>query len=852
MVSFTDFFRPLTLRTAILRYALICLLRWGLGSISWFSGPVLSYLHPFNQQMLIDLNYFFGGLYLPFGSLLSLVLSLAQIILLWRIIRLIGKDPEEVKAEQRRAGNWLSTPLLLSLIVILTCCVIGWLIQTGGRPEYFLAYVINSSSLPVLIGLGLSLLGFMFGGRFVAGAKASMGGLFGIHYLPKDHPLSQRVARHAETLGIPSAPAVGIVDVMNAFAIGTPKDSTIVLGQPLIDMITDEELDAVIGHELGHVYHNDMNRMQFAEGFQRMLGNVISATIIILVSALSRNRSDAMLGRAAGLALRQTVFVGSELVVKGISRAREFHADAVGARIASPAAMIGALERLHGLPSQPTKLESQYGYLMFRGSRLGAWFSTHPHVEKRITALRALEARLQTDSAPETVLHPKIDAMAGTAATNLGSALGTAKTGLANASASLAFADRSQSAIASASGLLGKVSLPRFNVRTAGLAIVVTSGFALAAPAIYDYYGLEERTASLQVSASATYEAVAKSLADLPHVAVATFTTYDEQLAEKDRDLKRQESLVDTLHTNLETMRTDLTQARRTADDTRAELSRITRENMRLSQGQASADANSDTIARLKAEITRQKNLVVSLRRQLAQAAAPPLRPNPLASTATEAEKLLRDRNTALTTEVAELTAEVTRQENLVVSLRRQLAQAAAPKLLHTPPSSTARETGQLLRDRNVTLTTEVETQKNAITALERDLATYKGMVKQLQEQSLGTTNEVDRFGALAASRDGIVFLTEQGFATEDAARTAAIVGCRQFSNNNSCQIRDTFSDMCAAVARVSPANRHSNWQVSYGRNQIEAEETALSECFDRYNKRCMITVPGVCAGVTR
>ena len=757
MISLVDFFRPASLRTAALRYAIVCVIRifWGLYINSGRS--IVAYLHPFDSREALNFFYSITALYIPLGLLLNFALWMAQAVLLWRMFRLIGKEPEQIKEEYKAAGSWLATPLLLSFVVIVTCCLIGWLVQTGGIIGFLPDYLLHYSSTPVAVGLALSLLGSMFGGRFVAGAKASMGHMFGISYLPKDHPLSQRVARHAETLGLPKAPAVGIVDVMNAFAIGTPKDSTVVLGQPLMDIITDEELDAVIGHELGHIYHNDMNRMQFAEGFQRMLGNVISATTIILVSALSRNRSDAMLGRAAGLALRQTVFVGSELMVKGISRAREFHADAVGARIASPAAMIGALERLHGLPTQPTKLESQYGYLMFRGSRLGAWFSTHPHVEKRIKALRALEGQPPaTDMGQEAVLHPKIDALAGSAATRLGSALGTAKTGLANASTSLAFADRSHTALASASALVGRLPSSRRSLRAAAVAAAILGTIVLVAPAIYDFYDLDEKTAALKESASAIYASVGNSLAGLPDLAMASLTTYDEQLAEKDRLLRTRQTQIEALNRNLERLRSDLQQAQ----------------------------AASDTIATLKAEISRQENLVISLRRQLAQVASAPLRPN---------------------------------------------------------------TTDDLLRNRNSELTAEVAEQKATITALERDLATYKATVAQLNQKAASGTSGSGRFVAFAASQDGIVFLTERGFTSEAEARSAAMVGCLQYSRDNSCTVRRTFSDTCVSVARTSPGNRASSWQLSVGQSRSDAEDNALSDCFNQFNKRCMITVPGVC-----
>ena len=731
MITFVDFFRPASLRIAALRYAIICVIRIILGFSLGSDRPIIAYLHPFNIREIINFTHSIYFLYVPLGSLVNFALLMAQAVLLWRMFRLIGKDPEEIKVDYKKAGSWLATPLMLSLVVIVTCCLIGWIVQTGGTIEDLLTYLVYGSGTPVAVGVVLSLLGSLFGGRFVAGAKASIGHMFGINYLSEDHPLSQRVARHAETLGLPAAPAVGIVDVLNAFAIGTPKDSTVVLGQPLLDILTDEELDAVIGHELGHIYHNDMNRMQFAEGFQRMLGNVISATTVILVSALSRNRSDAMLGRAAGLALRQTVFVGSELVVKGISRAREFHADAVGARIASPAAMIGALERLHGLPSQPTKLETQYGYLMFRGSRIGAWFSTHPHVEKRIKALSMLDQQPEAEAVSEAVIHPKLDAIAGTAATKLGSALGTAKTGLANASTSFDFDERKRAALASTSNFFGKIPALRLSARTAVLAIAGLGVLALATPAIYSYYGLEEQTDSLKASVAGTYSAVGTSLSGVADNAIASLTTYDEQLADKDAQLKSQQTQIDT-----------------------------------------------------------QKR-------------------------------------------------EISRQENLVVSLRRQLAEATKPPVIAYPAEPVA-ETDKSLK-------AKVDEQRLRIFSLEQDLASYKAVLAKLREGQAETPVATASFGAFAASEDGIVFLTENGFTSESEAQRAAMAGCLQFSRDKSCSVRRSFSGTCAAIARVTPGNRSSSWQLAFGETATGAENNALTTCFGHFNKRCMVTVPGVC-----
>lgn len=292
-----------------------------------------------------------------------------------------------------RSSSWLGTALLMTLIVVFTCVFAVWVLQLGNGPYPlgFAPFLVSGGGAALLVGLGLAAMGLFAGTTYAQGAKAKIGGLFGVSYLAPDHWLSQRVARLAEELGLDAKPAVGTVNVTNAFAMGSRADSAVVIGTPLLKQLTPAELDAVIGHELGHILSGDVQRMQFAEGFQRMLGGVVGVVANIGVTILARNakkRSTVMLGESLAHLGRSTVFVGSEMMVKGISRSREFHADAVGASVTSVDAMVGALERIHGLPAKPTRLENQYGYLMLRGSRLGALFSTHPTLERRISALR--------------------------------------------------------------------------------------------------------------------------------------------------------------------------------------------------------------------------------------------------------------------------------------------------------------------------------------------------------------------------------------------------------------------------------------------------------------------------------
>lgn len=288
----------------------------------------------------------------------------------------------------RLTRNWLTTPILMTVLVTLSVCLIGWAIALARYgPHSFEGFVYYQGQIPMIIGVVLSVLGILWGNRYTSAAKANVGGAFGVSYLAADHPLSQRVAALAKKVGLP-APSVGVVNVVNAFAMGSSSsDASVVLGLPLIKSFSDEELDAVIGHELGHIVSNDMLRMQFAEGFQSMLGNVLGIITATFTRALAQNRSQAMLGQSLGYLARSTVFVGSEMVVKGISRSREFYADAVGAALTRPEAMIGALQKLEGIIAEPTRLEQQYGYLMFGTKHFGRVFATHPSFASRVKAL---------------------------------------------------------------------------------------------------------------------------------------------------------------------------------------------------------------------------------------------------------------------------------------------------------------------------------------------------------------------------------------------------------------------------------------------------------------------------------
>ncbi|MDD1498980.1 M48 family metalloprotease [Agrobacterium sp. CNPSo 3708] len=193
----------------------------------------------------------------------------------------------------------------------------------------------------------------------------------GITLLPEDDPLAQRVYALAARLGLQTRPWVGTMPHNNAYAIGSGANSAmVVVGQPLLDTLSEAEVDAIIGHELGHIVNNDMRRMGLARSFQNSL-----------VWYLGFSDTLQRWGR-------WFLTWVSELYVLSISRKREYWADAFGAALTSKAHMIAALEKLHNVPDL-SEFERKEARLMFRGVAEGSWLSTHPTLEERRAALEA-------------------------------------------------------------------------------------------------------------------------------------------------------------------------------------------------------------------------------------------------------------------------------------------------------------------------------------------------------------------------------------------------------------------------------------------------------------------------------
>jgi heat shock protein HtpX len=201
------------------------------------------------------------------------------------------------------------------------------------------------------------------------------------------------VERFAAKAGI-KMPEVGIYEgEPNAFATGAFKNSALVaVSTGLLQSMTREEVEAVIGHEVAHVANGDMVTMALIQGVMNTFVVFISRVVGYFVDkVVLRNQND---GPGIGyyvttIAMDILLGVAAAMVVAWFSRQREFRADAGAAQLMGrKQPMMNALARLGGLePGEMPKAMQAMG-INSRPSSLMALFSSHPPMEQRIERLR--------------------------------------------------------------------------------------------------------------------------------------------------------------------------------------------------------------------------------------------------------------------------------------------------------------------------------------------------------------------------------------------------------------------------------------------------------------------------------
>jgi heat shock protein HtpX len=220
--------------------------------------------------------------------------------------------------------------------------------------------------------------------------------MYGAQQVGPDNRLYRIVERLAGRASLPM-PKVYIIPQPspNAFATGrNPEHAAVAATEGILQILSDEELEGVIAHELAHVRHRDI------------LISSIAATLAAAIMMVSRfamffggGRSNDREG-SNPIALLATLILAplaAMLIQAAISRSREFDADAGGAAIAgNPLGLVSALRKIEGA-SRAVPLDANpataHMFIIkpFSAGGLVSLFSTHPPTEQRIEALLALD-----------------------------------------------------------------------------------------------------------------------------------------------------------------------------------------------------------------------------------------------------------------------------------------------------------------------------------------------------------------------------------------------------------------------------------------------------------------------------
>ena len=285
--------------------------------------------------------------------------------------------------------------LLFVLTNVMVVAVLGVVASLLGVNRFLTA---NGLNLTALLGFALVM---GFGGAIISLliSKPMAKWTAGLRMI--DNPqnadeawIVETVRKFANTAGI-GMPEVAIFDgEPNAFATGAFKNSSLVaVSTGLLQGMTREEVEAVIGHEVAHIANGDMVTMALIQGVMNTFVVFLSRVIGYAVdSFLRRGSENSNSGPGIGYYVSTIVLdivlgFAAAIVVAWFSRQREFRADAGAAQLMGrKQPMMNALARLGGLP--PGELPKSVEAMGITGA-VGKLFATHPPIEERIAALQA-------------------------------------------------------------------------------------------------------------------------------------------------------------------------------------------------------------------------------------------------------------------------------------------------------------------------------------------------------------------------------------------------------------------------------------------------------------------------------
>lgn len=280
--------------------------------------------------------------------------------------------------------NQLKTTFLLTLLTLLLIAMGN---AMGGKSGMMVAFVMAAGMNFFTYWYSDKIVLRMYGAREVTRADS-----------PDFYGLVEDLARKANL----PMPKVYVIpsDSPNAFATGrNPQNAAVAATQGIMRILSRDELEGVMAHELSHVMNRDTLISTIAATFAgaiSMLGNMLQWAAMFGGLGRSENEEGggSMLG---GLAMAIIAPIAAMLIQMAVSRSREFMADESGARISGkPRSLASALQKLQQAatmaPMQEATPATSHMFIVnpLTASRLASLFSTHPPTEERVARLMAM------------------------------------------------------------------------------------------------------------------------------------------------------------------------------------------------------------------------------------------------------------------------------------------------------------------------------------------------------------------------------------------------------------------------------------------------------------------------------
>lgn len=287
----------------------------------------------------------------------------------------------------KRIVLFLATNLAIVLVLSVTMRLLG-------VEPYLTAQGLNLGSLLIFAAV------MGMGGSFISLAlsKWTAKRMVGARVIespatPVEIWLEKTVLRQAQAAGI-GMPEIAIYDSpdINAFATGMSRNKALVaVSTGLLQNMSREEAEAVLGHEVSHVANGDMVTLALIQGvvntfvifFSRVVGHIVDRVVF----KTERGQGPAFF--VTSIVAQLVLGVLASIIVMWFSRRREFRADQGGAQLAGRDAMIAALQKLKLAQQQPQLPEKMaaFGISGGQGFGLRRLFMTHPPLDERIAAL---------------------------------------------------------------------------------------------------------------------------------------------------------------------------------------------------------------------------------------------------------------------------------------------------------------------------------------------------------------------------------------------------------------------------------------------------------------------------------